>query len=439
MTMILIQELIAKKRKGEELTCEELNWFVQHLTNEVISEGQVAALAMAICIKGMTLRERVALTLSMRDSGRTLNWNLPGPVVDKHSTGGVGDAVSLLLAPILAACGAYVPMISGRGLGHTGGTLDKFESIPGYNTKPDEKLFTKVVTEVGCAIIGQTSELAPADKRFYSIRDVTGTVDSVDLITASILSKKLAAGLEGLVLDVKCGNGAFMTELSEASNLARSLVKVANGSGCKTSAIVTDMDQPLSKSIGNSLEIYAVIDILKGDHFDDRLLKVTYALGENILCSSGLTANKVEARVLMEEVLSNGRVAEKFARMVSGLGGPKDLLEKPEKYLKQAKISGEICATESGYINHINTKKLGNTLIALGGGRRRLEDKIDHSVGIKFLVELGSSVEKGQPIVKLYASSSDLFENSYEEIVQSIKIESFNQMVRLDPIIEYFE
>ena len=263
--MILIQDLITKKRTGKELTDDELNWFVIQLTNGVLSEGQVAALAMAICIKGMTLRERVALTLSMKDSGKTLTWDLPGPVVDKHSTGGVGDAVSLLLAPILAACGAFVPMISGRGLGHTGGTLDKFESIPGYNTSPDEHLFAKVVAEVGCAIIGQTSELAPADRRFYSIRDVTGTVESIDLITASILSKKLAAGLEALVLDVKCGNGAFMTEFSEASNLARSLVTVSNKSGCKASAIVTDMNQPLSNSVGNALEIQAVINILRGE------------------------------------------------------------------------------------------------------------------------------------------------------------------------------
>ena len=437
--MILIQELIAKKRAGGELTVDELNWFIQKLTDEVLSEGQVAALAMAICIKGMTLRERVALTLSMKDSGKTLTWNLPGPIVDKHSTGGVGDAVSLLLAPLLAACGAFVPMISGRGLGHTGGTLDKFESIPGYNTAPDEDLLTKVVTEVGCAIIGQTSELAPADRRFYSIRDVTGTVESVDLITASILSKKLAAGLESLVLDVKCGNGAFMTELSEAANLARSLVKVSNGSGCKTSAIVTDMNQPLSNSVGNSLEIQAVINILKGEEIDDRLQKVTYALGENILCSSGLSGNKVEARSVMERVLSSGAAAEKFAKMVSGLGGPKDLIENPKKYLRMANISRDIYAEEAGYIDQINTRQVGNTLIALGGGRRRLEDKIDHSVGIKFLIKLGSKVEKGQPIAKLSASSEELFNAASEQINQSIKLEPSNGLDRSDPIIEYFE
>ena len=439
MSMILIQDLITKKRTGKELTDDELNWFVLQLTNGVLSEGQVAALAMAICIKGMTLRERVALTLSMKDSGKTLTWDLPGPVVDKHSTGGVGDAVSLLLAPILAACGAFVPMISGRGLGHTGGTLDKFESIPGYNTSPDEHLFAKVVAEVGCAIIGQTSELAPADRRFYSIRDVTGTVESIDLITASILSKKLAAGLEALVLDVKCGNGAFMTEFSEASNLARSLVTVSNKSGCKASAIVTDMNQPLSNSVGNSLEIQAVINILRGEEIDRRMLNVTYALGENILCNCGLSGNKIEARSLMETVLSSGEAAEKFSKMVSGLGGPKDVIEKSEKHLRQSIMIGDICAEETGYINHMNTKKLGNTLIALGGGRRRLEDKIDHSVGMKFSVELGSSVEKGMPIAKVYAPSEALFNVAHEQITQSIRIGPKSELDEPDPIIEYFE
>ena len=437
--MILIQDLIAKKRVGKELTDDELNWFVRQLTNGVLSEGQVAALAMAICIKGMTLRERVVLTLSMKDSGKTLTWDLPGPVVDKHSTGGVGDAVSLLLAPILAACGAYIPMISGRGLGHTGGTLDKFESIPGYNTSPDEHLFTKVVAEVGCAVIGQTSELAPADRRFYSIRDVTGTVESIDLITASILSKKLAAGLETLVLDVKCGNGAFMTEFSEASNLARSLVKVSNKSGCKASAIVTDMNQPLSNSVGNSLEIQAVINILRGENIDGRMLNVTYGLGENILCNCGLSSNKIEARSLMETVLSSGEAAERFSKMVSGLGGPKDLMEKSEEYLREPIIIGEICAKKTGYINHMNTRQLGNTLIVLGGGRRRLEDKIDHSVGMKFSVELGSSVEKGMPIAKIYASSDALFDAAHEQITQSIRIGPNSELDELDPIIEYFE
>ncbi len=436
--MILIQDLIAKKRVGKELTSEEISWFVKNLTDKVLSEGQVAALAMAICIMGMTLRERVALTLSMKDSGKTLSWKLPGPIVDKHSTGGVGDSVSLLLAPILAACGAYVPMISGRGLGHTGGTLDKFESIPGYKTTPDEALLIKVVTEVGCAIIGQTSELAPADRRFYAIRDVTGTVESVDLITASILSKKLAAGLETLVLDVKCGNGAFMTEFADASNLARSLVQVSNGSGCKTSAIVTDMNQPLSQSVGNSLEIQTAIRVLKGEKLDRRLLQVTYALGEIMLCNSGLSTNKVEARHLIDSVLNRGCAVEKFAKMVSGLGGPKDLVEKPDKYLEKAKVSGDICATDSGYINHINTRKLGNILIALGGGRRRVEDEIDHSVGIRFSIELGSSVEKNQPIAKLYASSETQFESAYQQIKKCITVEPSDRSDRVDPIIEYF-
>lgn len=435
----MIQELIAKKRVGKKLTSDEISWFVEHLSKETISEGQVAALAMAICINGMTLRERVSLTTAMKNSGKTLNWDLPGPVLDKHSTGGVGDAVSLLLAPILAACGAYVPMISGRGLGHTGGTLDKFESIPGYNTAPDENLLTEVVTKVGCAIIGQTSELAPADRRFYSIRDVTGTVESIDLITASILSKKLAAGLDALVLDVKCGNGAFMEKPEEASNLAKSLVSVANKSGCKTSAIVTDMNQPLSQSVGNSIEIQSVIKVLNGDKIDSRLLEITHILGESILCNSGLFNSKVQARAQMEKALSTGRASEKFAEMVSALGGPTDLMDKPKKYFRKAIIGKEVNATEAGFVNYIDTKTLGNTLIMLGGGRNRVEDKIDHSVGMKFEIELGGAVEKGQPIATLYAPSEDLFELAHQKIIEAVVINHTNKVGKLKPVIEHVE
>ena len=436
---MLFKELILKKRLGKELTKNEINWFISNLTSNHLSEGQIASLAMAICLKGMTFEERVQLTLAMKNSGKTLSWDLPGPIIDKHSTGGVGDTVSLILAPVLAACGAYVPMISGRGLGHTGGTLDKFDSIPGYNTSPNEALLRRVVSKVGCAIIGQTNELAPADKRFYAIRDVTGTVESVDLITASILSKKLAAGLEGLVIDVKCGNGAFMQDFSEASTLAKSLVTVSNESGCKTTALVTDMNQPLSQSIGNSLEVLAAIDILKGSSKDYRLLEVSNSLGVSILCSSNICKNKKEAQSLISSVLSSGKAAEKFSQMISELGGANDFFEKPKNYLTPSNIQKNICCKQSGYVKKINTKNLGNILILLGGGRQKVEDDIDFSVGMKLLIELGTYVEKNQPICTLYARDEESFNIAEKEIIESFEIGESEENFNKKMIIEHFE
>jgi len=436
---MLFKELILKKRLGKELTKNEINWFISNLTSNHLSEGQIASLAMAICLKGMTFEERVQLTLAMKNSGKTLSWDLPGPIIDKHSTGGVGDTVSLILAPVLAACGAYVPMISGRGLGHTGGTLDKFDSIPGYNTSPNEELLRRVVSKVGCAIIGQTNELAPADKRLYAIRDVTGTVESIDLITASILSKKLAAGLEGLVIDVKCGNGAFMQDFSEASTLAKSLVTVSNESGCKTTALVTDMNQPLSQSIGNSLEVLAAIDILNGSSKDYRLLEVTNSLGVSILCSSNICKNKKEAQLLISSVLSSGKAAEKFSQMISELGGANDFFEKPKNYLTPSNIQKNICCKQSGYVKKINTKNLGNILILLGGGRQKVEDDIDFSVGMKLLIELDTYVEKNQPICTLYARDEESFNIAEKEIIESFEIGESEENFNKKMIIEQFE
>ena len=436
---MLFKELILKKRLGKELTKNEINWFISNLTSNHLSEGQIASLAMAICLKGMTFEERVQLTLAMKNSGKTLSWDLPGPIIDKHSTGGVGDTVSLILAPVLAACGAYVPMISGRGLGHTGGTLDKFDSIPGYNTSPNEEVLRRVVSKVGCAIIGQTNELAPADKRLYAIRDVTGTVESIDLITASILSKKLAAGLEGLVIDVKCGNGAFMQDFNEASTLAKSLVTVSNKSGCKTTALVTDMNQPLSQSIGNSLEVLAAIDILKGSSKDYRLLEVTNSLGVSILCSSNICKNKKEAQLLISSVLSSGKAAEKFSQMISELGGANDFFEKPKNYLTPSNIQKNICCKQSGYVKKINTKNLGNILILLGGGRQKVEDDIDFSVGMKLLIELDTYVEKNQPICTLYARDEESFNIAEKEIIESFEIGESEENFNKKMIIEQFE
>ncbi len=436
---MLFKELILKKRLGKELTKNEINWFISNLTSNHLSEGQIASLAMAICLKGMTFEERVQLTLAMKNSGKTLSWDLPGPIIDKHSTGGVGDTVSLILAPVLAACGAYVPMISGRGLGHTGGTLDKFDSIPGYNTSPNEELLRRVVSKVGCAIIGQTNELAPADKRLYAIRDVTGTVESIDLITASILSKKLAAGLEGLVIDVKCGNGAFMQDFNEASTLAKSLVNVSNESGCKTTALVTDMNQPLSQSIGNSLEVLAAIDILKGSSKDYRLLEVTNSLGVSILCSSNICKNKKEAQSLISSVLSSGVAAEKFSQMISELGGANDFFEKPKNYLTPSNIQKNIYCKQSGYVKKINTKNLGNILILLGGGRQKVEDDIDFSVGMKLLIELGTYVEKNQPICTIYARDEESFNIAEKEIIESLEIGESEENFNKKMIVEKFE
>ena len=436
---MLFKELILKKRLGKELTKNEINWFISNLTSNHLSEGQIASLAMAICLKGMTFEERVQLTLAMKNSGKTLSWDLPGPIIDKHSTGGVGDTVSLILAPVLAACGAYVPMISGRGLGHTGGTLDKFDSIPGYNTSPNEEVLRRVVSKVGCAIIGQTNELAPADKRLYAIRDVTGTVESIDLITASILSKKLAAGLEGLVIDVKCGNGAFMQDFSEASTLAKSLVTVSNESGCKTTALVTDMNQPLSQSIGNSLEVLAAIDILNGSSKDYRLLEVTNSLGVSILCSSNICKNKKEAQLLISSVLSSGKAAEKFSQMISELGGANDFFEKPKNYLTPSNIQKNICCKQSGYVKKINTKNLGNILILLGGGRQKVEDDIDFSVGMKLLIELDTYVEKNQPICTLYARDEESFNIAEKEIIESFEIGESEENFNKKMVIEQFE
>jgi thymidine phosphorylase len=329
---MLFQEMIRRKRDGHSLTRAEIGALVGGITSGDLGDAQLGAFAMAVVLKGMDLAERVALTEAMRDSGQVLRWD-QGPVLDKHSTGGIGDTVSLMLAPALAACGAYVPMISGRGLGHTGGTLDKLEAIPGYTTAPDMGRLRRLVAQVGCAIIGQTAELAPADKRFYAVRDVTATVESQDLITASILSKKLAAGLDALVLDVKRGNGAFMASPAEAEGLARALVDVANGAGCRTVALLTDMSAPLAPAAGNALEVAVALDFLTGRARDPRLWEVTCALGAEGLVQAGLAPDLAQARVALERAFTSGAAAERFARMVAGLGGPRDLLEAPARHL----------------------------------------------------------------------------------------------------------
>lgn len=404
---MLPQEIIIAKRDGGRLTDEEIRFFVKGLTDETITEGQVAALAMAILLRGLDVGERVALTLAMRDSGRVLAWDLPGPVVDKHSTGGVGDNVSLMLAPALAACGAFVPMISGRGLGHTGGTLDKLDAIPGYRSQPDEATLRRVVAEVGCAIIGQTADIAPADRRLYAIRDVTGTVESIDLITASILAKKLAAGLDALVLDVKVGTGAFMATLDEALALAASLCDVANGAGCRTRALVTDMNEPLASAAGNALEMANAVRFLRGDAVDSRLWDVTVALGAELLALSGIAADVDDGADRMAMALESGAAAERFGRMVAALGGPADFLDRFESHLAGAPHVADVIAGRDGFVAGIDTRGLGLAVVELGGGRRRASDPIDHSVGLETLAGLGLAVEPDTPLARVHAGSED--------------------------------
>ncbi|MCP4386237.1 MAG: thymidine phosphorylase [Hyphomicrobiales bacterium] len=402
---MLPQEIIRKKREGHAVDPAEIAFLIEGLTHGSVTEGQVAAFAMAVFFQGMERDEAVALTMAMRDSGAVLDWTgLEGPVLDKHSTGGVGDNVSLMLAPAVAACGGFVPMISGRGLGHTGGTLDKLDSIPGYQTQPDVETLRQVVEAVGCAIIGQTADLAPADKRFYGIRDVTATVESVPLITASILSKKLAAGLDALVLDVKTGSGAFMATLEDARELAESLVSVANGAGMKTSALITGMDEPLATAAGNAVEVKNAVDFLTGSHRDPRLEAVTIGLGAELLALGGLVADPEEGRTRIEAAYESGRAAEIFARMVTALGGPADFMERPETYLREAPLVRAVEAESHGVVASVDTRALGIAVVELGGGRMREEDTIDHAVGMTDLAGLGARVGPGDaPLAVIHA------------------------------------
>jgi thymidine phosphorylase len=413
---VLPQEVIIAKRDGRRLSAEQIRFFVRGLTDETITEGQVAALAMAILLRRLDVDERVALTLAMRDSGRVLDWDLPGPVVDKHSTGGVGDNVSLMLAPALAACGAFVPMISGRGLGHTGGTLDKFDAIPGYVTQPDEATLRRVVGEVGCAIIGQTADVAPADRRLYAIRDVTGTVESIDLITASILSKKLAAGLDALILDVKVGTGAFMTTLDDALALGASLSDVANGAGCRTRALVTDMNEPLASAAGNALEMANAARFLRGDAVDSRLWDVTVTLGGELLALAGIAANPGDGADRMAMAFESGAAAERFDRMVAALGGPTDFLDRFETHLATAPHVADVTAGRDGFVAGIDTRGLGLSVVELGGGRRRASDRIDHAVGLEALAGLGLAVEPDTPLARVHAASEDALALAIETV-----------------------
>ncbi|MDC8771351.1 thymidine phosphorylase [Roseateles albus] len=403
---MLAQEIIRTKRDGAAMSLAQIEHFVRGLVDGSWSEGQVAALGMAVFLRGMGKAECVALTTAMMRSGRVMSWpDMPGPVLDKHSSGGVGDKVSLMLAPLVAACGGFVPMISGRGLGHTGGTRDKFDAIPGYSCTPSAALFDRVVREVGCAVIGQTADLAPADGRLYATRDVTATVESVPLITASILSKKLAAGLQGLAMDVKCGNGAFADTPQMAQELAQSIVEVANGAGLPTRALITDMSQVLGSEVGNALEMAEAIRYLKGEGLRDaRLHEVTLALGAEMLLLGGLARDTTEATLKLQQALDSGAAAERFARMVAGLGGPADLLERPTAYLASAPVIIPAPALRSGRLTAMQTRDIGIAIVELGGGRRKASDVIDFRVGLSAMRQLGDEVRTGEPLAYVHAA-----------------------------------
>ena len=405
---MLPAEVIAIKRDGGKLSAAQIAHFADGLVSGDWSDAQAAALAMAIVLRGMDDEETVQLTQSMTRSGEVLDWRdagLHGPILDKHSTGGVGDKVSLMLAPIVAACGGVVPMISGRGLGHTGGTLDKLEALPGYHVNPSRELLLKTLREAGCAIVGASATLAPADRRLYAIRDVTATVESLPLITASILSKKLAAGLQGLVLDVKCGNGAFMPTLDQAQALAISLANVARGAGLAAAALITDMNQVLGVSAGNALEVQEALDYLTGRYRDPRLHHVTTALATQMLRLGGLASSDAEAHAAMQRALDSGAAAERFARMVALLGGPADVLRKP--HLPVAAVQMAVRADRAGVLVGCDVRALGFAIVALGGGRRSPGDKVDPSVGLSELLPLGRRVSAGDVIAVVHAASAD--------------------------------
>jgi len=421
--MLLPREVIKAKRDGQELTADAIRDFVNGIAGEQVCDAQIAAFAMAVCFQNMSKAEQTALTLAMRDTGRCLQWpGLDGPVLDKHSTGGVGDLVSLVMAPMLAACGAYIPMISGTGLDHTGGTLDKLESIPGFDIHPPEQSFYQTVRETGLAMTGQGAELAPADGRMYAVRDITATVDSKPLIVASILSKKLAEGLDGLVLDIKTGNGAFMRERNQARDLASNLIEVATLAGLECRALITDMNQPLANSAGNALEMMEAIEFLRGGYREPRLEDVILSLGSELLLLGGLAKNQKSARIMLDEVIDTGMAAERFARMVSMQGGPADLIEHPAKHLSAAPVVRALAAADDGGIEFMDTRAIGMAVVTLGGGRKLADDIIDHRVGFSDFCLIGDTVNKGDPLVTVHAADETSWQIAVQTLSEAIVI-----------------
>jgi thymidine phosphorylase len=420
---LLPAEVIRRKRDGAELSGEEVAFLVDGITHGGLSDAQVGALAMALFLRGMAPAERVALTEAMRDSGTVIGWDLDRPVLDKHSTGGVGDKVSLMLAPIVAACGGAVPMISGRGLGHTGGTLDKLDTVPGYDTTPPVEELRRVVGgPAGCAIVGQTGDLAPADRRLYAIRDATGTVESIPLIVASILSKKLAAGLGALVMDVKFGSGAFMAAREDADELARALVEVAGGAGLPTVALLTDMDQVLGTSAGNALEVLESVEYLAGTAREPRLHEVTLALAASLLTQGGLFGDEDAARVAAQEALDSGAAAERFARMIAELGGPADFMERPAEHLAAAPVVRAVAPERAGVVAGMDCRAVGLVVTGLGGNRAKESDVIDPAVGLSQVAPVGADVGPERPLAIVHARDEAGFEAAQRALRAAVRV-----------------
>ncbi|MDO4161482.1 MAG: thymidine phosphorylase [Pseudomonadota bacterium] len=421
---MLPQEIIRSKRNKEVLKPEEIQEFIQGMAAGSVADVQVAAFTMAAFLNGLNSQETTALTLAMRDSGDILNWNdFDKPIVDKHSSGGVGDKVSLMLAPLLACCDVYVPMIAGRGLGHTGGTIDKLEAIAGYNTQADINLFKKTVKEVGCAIIGQTANLAPADKKIYAIRDVCSTVESIPLITASILSKKLAAGLQYLVMDLKCGNGAFMGNYDDAKALAQSIVNVAAAAGTQTRAVLTDMNQVLGGAAGNAVEVMEALDYLTNKNVNSRLDTVTKELGAELLLQCGRCRTLAEAHQLLENVHSSGAAAEKFGQMAAALGASGSFIENPQKYMPRARLQKPVLAETDGYVCAMDTRAIGLSIIKLHGGRTVPGQKLDLSTGYTEFAQIGDKIEAGYtPLAMVHYNNEEEFEIAKADILAAVQI-----------------
>lgn len=416
------QAILAKVRNKSLLSRDEMVWFAKGLSDGKVTDAQAGAFSMAVALNGLGSQQaRTDWTLAMRDSGKILSWEVGSPVLDKHSTGGIGDCVSLILAPLLASIGVCVPMISGRGLGHTGGTLDKLESIPGVKVMHSEERLVEIIESCGCIIAGANENIAPADRRLYAVRDVTSTVDSLDLITASILSKKLASGLDGLVLDIKCGSGAFMVDLNQATELAKALVKTANEAGCATTALITDMNQPLAPAMGNALEIVEAMRVLSGESIG-RLRAITVSLGAEILAAQKIYKNISQATHKLERNLNSGAALKKFSEMISLMGGPINFGQDFNRYLPEASAVIEVFAPEAGYLAQWDGQSLGNIVVRLGGGRLVETDQVDHAVGFSEIASIGTKLSKGSPILKIHAARIDHAEEAKRQVLAAFKL-----------------
>ena len=433
----LPQETIRIKRDGGALDAVALGRIAGGIADGSLGDAQIGAFAMAVHYRGMTPAECAAFTLAVRDTGEVFDWRRespPGPVLDKHSTGGVGDLVSLALGPMLAACGAWVPMIVGRGLAHTGGTLDKLESIPGYQSRPPPERVRKAMHDAGVAIVGAGDRIAPADRRLYAIRDVTATVDCLPLIVASILSKKLAAGLDALVLDIKFGNGAVLPEPARGRELAQAMTATAAAAGLPMHALLTDMSEPLARSAGNALEVREAIAMLRGETSDSRLLEVTMALGAEVMVLGKLAKDAKAARSALARSITSGGAAERFARMVVSLGGPKDLVEKPDAHLAIAPLVIDVPASRDGIVARIDTRAIGFTVVKLGGGRISPEHSVNPAVGLDRLVPVGAVIQKGEPIARVHAANRAAADEAATTVAAAYALD--DQAPSATPLIE---